>query len=100
MYKTSAKEAKEKVLAYLKANEGSVYMTTQQLLDSGAIPALKGFQVIPGKVSDSIVGGKITYMKDGIPVTIENPELTDDQGNPIRILVRTDRISTHDIGRG
>jgi phosphoribosylaminoimidazole-succinocarboxamide synthase len=82
------------------ASEGTV-STTQELLDSGVIPALKGFTVRPGKVSDSIYGGRVTFTKaDGTVVDAENPRLLTRDGRPLRLMVRTQRISTHDINRG
>ena len=81
-------------------SEGKV-STTQELLDSGAIPALKGFTVRPGKVSDSIYGGKVEFKRnDGTVVEAENPPLVTRDGTPLRLMVRTQRISTHDINRG
>ena len=81
-------------------SEGKV-STTQELLDSGIIPALKGFTVRPGKVSDSIYGGRVEFTKkDGTVVEAENPRLLTRDGRPLRIMVRTQRISTHDINRG
>ena len=60
-------QALELVDNYMKS-EGKV-STTQELLDSGVIPALKGFTVRPGKVSDSIYGGKVKFTKkDGTVV--------------------------------
>ena len=74
---------------------------TQEILDSGAIPLLKGFKVKPGKVSDSIFGGRIDCIdKSGQRVEYENPPLETKDGLPLRIMVRTQRISTHDINRG
>ena len=82
------------------ASEGTV-STTQELLDSGVIPALKGFTVRPGKVSDSIYGGQLEFTKkDGTVVEAENPPLVTRDGIPLRLMVRTQRISTHDINRG
>jgi phosphoribosylaminoimidazole-succinocarboxamide synthase len=92
-------QALELVDSYMK-NEGKV-STTQELLDSGAIPALKGFVVRPGKVSDSVFGGKVKFAKkDGTLVEAENPPLVTRDGKPLRLMVRTQRISTHDINRG
>lgn len=80
--------------------EGRV-SSTQDILDSGAVPRLKGFTVRPGKVSDSFFGGKGSYRKkDGEVVNFENPPLETRDGVPLRLMVRTDRISTHDINRG
>lgn len=84
---------------YLES-EGRV-STTQEILDSGVVPALKGFTVRPGKVSDSIYGGRVTFTnKDGTIVETENPRLAAWDGTPLRLMVRTQRISTHDINRG
>ncbi len=81
-------------------SEGPV-SSTQELLDSGIIPALKGFTVRPGKVSDSIYGGRVEFTKtDGTLVEADNPPLVTRDGRPLRIMVRTQRISTHDINRG
>jgi phosphoribosylaminoimidazole-succinocarboxamide synthase len=82
------------------ASEGRV-STTQEIVDSGAVPALKGFTVRPGKVSDSIYGGRITFKKtDGSVIDVQNPPLVTADGRPLRLMVRTQRISTHDINRG
>lgn len=89
----------ELVYDYMQS-EGSV-STTQELLDSGIIPALKGFTVRPGKVSDSIHGGRVEFMqRDGTVVKAENPPLVTRDGIPLRLMIRTQRISTHDINRG
>src|SRR3989344_1431534 len=75
--------------------------STQEILDSGEIPILKGFKVKPGKVSDSIFGGKVSYKDEsGQRIEYENPPLETSDGIPLRIMVRTQRISTHDINRG
>ncbi len=92
-------EALDLVYNYMQ-NEGQV-STTQELLDSGLVPALKGFTVRPGKVSDSIHGGRVAFTKkDGTVVETENPRLETRDGRPLRLMVRTQRISTHDINRG
>ena len=92
-------EALDLVYNYM-TREGNV-STTQEILDSGVIPALKGFTVRPGKVSDSIHGGKVELtQKDGTVIEAENPPLASRDGTPLRIMVRTQRISTHDINRG
>ncbi|MFH1917332.1 MAG: phosphoribosylaminoimidazolesuccinocarboxamide synthase [Nanoarchaeota archaeon] len=92
--------ARQLVEAYV-ARGDSVY-TTQEIIDSGAIPCLKGFRVKPGKVSDSIFGGEVCFIdkSTGTIATYENPPLHSADGTPIRIMVRTQRISTHDINRG
>lgn len=88
-------EARRLIDSYWEAERPVV--STQQLLDSGAIPRLKGYAVRPGKVSDSIFGGR-GVMKDG--TEFENLPLNASDGTPIRIMVRTQRVSTHDIQRG
>ncbi|MBN9493313.1 phosphoribosylaminoimidazolesuccinocarboxamide synthase [bacterium] len=92
-------QALDLVYNYL-TTEGRV-STTQEILDSGAVPELKGFTVRPGKVSDSIFGGRAQFTgKDGATVDVDNPPLVTQDGRPMRIMVRTQRISTHDINRG
>lgn len=109
----------------------AAFVSTQEILDSGEILALKGFTVKPGKVSDSIFGGggsfkidldkwigeeqpKTEYkilrefeeeQKKGPPkkrleIGFENKQLNTKRGVPLRTMVRTERISTHDITRG
>ncbi len=91
-------EARELVDTYM-SREDKIY-STQEIIDSGAIPRLKGFRVKPGKVSDSIFGGKFSYKSTEQRVEYENPALETVDGAPLRIMVRTQRISTHDINRG
>ena len=92
-------QARQMVEEYLQ-HEGDTH-ATQDILNSNAIPRLKGYTVRPGKVSDSIFGGKGAYVKKGGErVEFENPPLLARDGIPLRIMVRTDRISTHDINRG
>ena len=83
------------------AKEGPI-TSTQEILDSGAVPRLKGYVVRPGKVSDSIFGGRGSYFdkSTGNVVEFENPPLELMSGTPLRLMVRTERISTHDINRG
>ncbi len=82
--------------------KGDEIHSTQEILDSGAIPRLKGYMVRPGKVSDSIFGGRGSYVDKptGQLVEFENPALKTREGLPLRLMVRTQRISTHDISRG
>lgn len=87
-------EAKKLVDKYM-ANEGAI-VSTQEILDSGAIPRLSGFNVRPGKVSDSIMGEKFGWKGD----VYENEPLETKNGVPLRLMIRTPRISTHDIERG
>lgn len=75
--------------------------STQEIIDSGVVSRLQGYTVKPGKVSDSIFGGRGSYKKkDGGVFEFENPPLKDIHGRPLRLMVRTSRISTHDISRG
>lgn len=92
-------EARKLVDKYMEQDDK--IQSTQDILDSNAISKLKGFKVRPGKVSDSIFGGRISYVdKKGQRVEYENPALETKDGLPLRIMVRTQRISTHDINRG
>lgn len=93
-------EARKLVDTYI-INENKI-SSTQEIIDSGAIPRLRGFRAKPGKVSDSIFGGKGSYFDKSIGqiVDYENPPLETVDGEPIRIMIRTQRISTHDINRG
>ncbi len=94
-------EAQALDLAYSYMTSEGTVSTTQELLDSGAVPGLKGFSVQPGKVSDSIYGGTVKFTaKDGTVIEAENPPLVTHDGTPLRLMVRTQRISTHDINRG
>ncbi len=93
----STAQHKQSVETYLQ--QSTQFSTTQQILDSGAIPALKNFQVYAGKVSDCIFGGKHTYYKNGQKQVIDNPPLLTKTKLPMRIMIRTTRISSHDIVR-
>ena len=94
-------EAQALDLVYNYMTSEGIVSTTQEILDSGIVPALKGLTVRPGKVSDSIYGGRVTFTKrDGTVVEAENPPLVTRDGRPLRLMVRTQRISTHDINRG
>ncbi len=93
-------EARRLVDTYM-SKEDTIY-ATQAILDSGAIPRLQSYKVKPGKVSDSIFGGKGSYIDKSTEkrIEFENPALETKEGIPLRIMVRTQRISTHDINRG
>ena len=93
-------EAKEIVETYM-GREDRTY-STQEVIDSGVVPRLNGFRVKPGKVSDSIFGGRFSYTDKSTVqrVEYENPPLETTDGTPLRIMIRTQRISTHDINRG
>ena len=80
---------------------GDTVASTQEILDSGAVPRLDGYVVQPGKVSDSIYGGKFNFTDaSGTVQEGENPPLLDRNGVPLRLMVRSERISTHDQARG
>ena len=78
----SKKEIRELVDKY--ANQVNEGRTIKQLIEDGKISKLKGYQIQEGKVSDSIFGDNL--------ITKE--------GKPIRLMFRSNRISTHDINRG
>jgi len=120
-------EARKLVDEYMASERPS--SSTQEILNSGEIPRLKGYVVKPGKVTDSIFGGRGSFVIDrenfdrtmsffvgtsfsgrSIPnrvgekrkmlIKFENPPLETPDGIPLRKMVRTPRISTHDIERG
>lgn len=130
-------EARKYVDQFIETEEPVT--STQDILDSGAIPRLRGYVVKPGKVSDSIFGGRGSFVVDGqfedfddpstfvlpnykLPaenpgvffkiepievagkektlIEFVNPPLVDAEGTPLRLMVRTARVSTHDIVRG
>ena len=123
-------EAQRLVENYMKV-EG-LTTSTQDILDSGEIPRLKGYTVRPGKVSDSIFSGRGSFaidkekedeyrallkgknitawdyftveekgkLKEKVKISFENPPLNTYDETPLRVMVRTQRISTHDITRG
>ncbi len=102
-------EARELVETYMEKESKEKVVSVQQILDSGAIPALKGYKVRPGKVSASISGGHDEYeieKKDASgkktieKIDIENPPLNAPDETPLRIMTRTANISTHDVIRG
>ena len=85
-----------------KCLESDRRCSVQEILGAGFIPRLGGYAVQPGKVSDSIYGGRGIYIHKGTGkrIEFENPPLETREGVPIRIMVRTQRISTHDVNRG
>jgi len=95
------KDQARKLIGDYMQQESSL-VSTQEILDSGVVQRLKGYVVKPGKVSDSIFGGKGSYIDKGTGnlVEFENPPLETGDAVPLRIMVRTERISTHDINRG
>ena len=56
----------------------------KQLIEDGDIPRLQGCTVLEGKVSDSVFGGSLVTRS----------------GEPLRLMFRNNRISTHDVNRG
>jgi len=93
-------ESRDLVEQYMKNEDAN--SSTQDLIDSGTVPRLRDYTVQPGKVSDSIFGGKGNFRdkRTGETVHFENPPLQTKEGTPLRLMVRTARISTHDISRG
>ena len=96
----SSDEARKLVELHM-VRDDEIY-STQEILDSGAVKELKGYIVKPGKVSDSIFGGKGSYFDKSTREIVEfkNPPLNTKKNIPLRIMVRTQRVSTHDINRG
>jgi len=93
----SEDQARELVTQYMEKTSNKEPVLLQDILDSGTIPELKGFVAKPGKVSSSIFGGR--FIHDGIEH--ENPPLQlFKKEKPLRIMVRSMGISTHDIKRG
>jgi phosphoribosylaminoimidazole-succinocarboxamide synthase len=75
-------EIRELVAAHGTAvNEGR---PIRQLIEDGELPRLKGSTVLEGKVSDSVFGDALKTRS----------------GKPIRLMLRNNRISTHDVNRG
>ncbi len=64
-----------------RVNEGR---TIQELIDHGEIPELRGCQIYKGKVSNCVYGD-----------SLKTPD-----GIPIRLMYRSNRVSTHDQHRG
>lgn len=64
-----------------RVNEGR---TIKELINDGEIPALKGCQIYEGKVSNCVYGDT----------------LKTNEGIPIRLMYRSNRVSTHDQHRG
>ena len=56
----------------------------KQIIEDGDIPRLSGAVVLEGKVSDSVF----------------REDLVTKSGEPIRLMFRNNRISTHDVNRG
>ncbi len=76
------KEIRELVAAHGAAvNEGR---PIRQLIEDGELPRLRGSTVLEGKVSDSVFGEALQTRS----------------GQPIRLMFRNNRISTHDVNRG
>ncbi len=64
-----------------RVNEGR---PIKQIIRDGDLPRLDGCTILEGKVSDSVFG----------------PNLVMGSGQPIRLMFRNNRISTHDVNRG
>lgn len=93
-------QARDLVEQYITTEGEDV--STQDILNSGKVPRLEGYKVQPGKVSDSIFGGSGSYLdkSSGEDVEFENTNLVTADGIPLRLMIRTQRISTHDKNRG
>lgn len=75
-------EIRELVEEYAnKVNEGR---TVRELINAGEIPRLEKCEIQEGKVSDSVFGDNLLTKN----------------GEPIRLMFRSNRISTHDVNRG
>ena len=81
-------EAEKLVEQYIAREESMP--SNQELLDSDVIPRLKGYKVQPGKVSDSIFGGRGYYVDKatGKKAGFENP---DEIGPYMRTLISMHR---------
>ncbi len=64
-----------------QVNEGR---PIKQIIEDGDIPRLAGCTILEGKVSDSVFGDN----------------LLTPAGQPVRMMYRNNRISTHDVNRG
>ncbi len=64
-----------------RVNEGR---PIRKIIEDGDLPRLEGVTVKEGKVSDSVFGGNLETL----------------DGTPVRLMYRTNRISTHDVSRG
>ncbi|NKB69463.1 MAG: phosphoribosylaminoimidazolesuccinocarboxamide synthase [Candidatus Latescibacteria bacterium] len=64
-----------------RVNEGR---PVKQIIEDGDIPPLDGCTILEGKVSDSVFGENLVL----------------GTGQPIRLMFRNNRISTHDVNRG
>jgi len=88
-FKQTIEEAIEQmVMRYILEHKEKKLFNLQEALDLGLVPHLKGAKVYSGKTSDCVsenADGKKLYNKDG---------------NEVILMVRSSRISTHDIGRG
>jgi phosphoribosylaminoimidazole-succinocarboxamide synthase len=73
-----------RVLVEKYANQVNEGRTIKQLIKDGELPQLKDSIIQEGKVSDSVFEGALKT-KEGIP---------------IRLMFRSNRISTHDMNRG
>ncbi len=93
-------QAEELAITYLQKSDDS--FLTQDILDSNAVPRLRGFKVKSGKVSDSIFGGNGSYFdkEKNEESFFVNPPLVTKRGIPLRLMIRSSKISTHDIVRG
>lgn len=78
----SEQEIRDLVSAH--GNTVNVGRPIKQLIEDGDIPRLQGATVLEGKVSDSVFSDSLKTR----------------EGQPIRLMFRNNRISTHDVNRG
>lgn len=78
----SEQEIRDLVSAH--GNTVNVGRPIKQLIEDGDIPRLLGATVLEGKVSDSVFSDSLKTR----------------DGQPIRLMFRNNRISTHDVNRG
>jgi len=78
----SEQEIRDLVSAH--GNTVNVGRPIKQLIEDGDIPRLQGATVLEGKVSDSVFSDSLKTR----------------DGQPIRLMFRNNRISTHDVNRG
>ncbi len=78
----SEQEIRDLVSAH--GNTVNVGRPVKQLIEDGDIPRLQGATVLEGKVSDSVFSDSLKTR----------------DGQPIRLMFRNNRISTHDVNRG
>jgi len=72
------------------------FVVNRDMWDTDFAPYMTGLQYTAAHFTAVDNGKEIPKVR----VTYKNPPLTTQKGIPLRLMVRTDRISTHDINRG